>query len=519
MAKVALDALIPREDFEVSDVEDSDRGGKTQTIQIRDLEKGTFFFDIIRKPDFQRETNEWDPKRILYLIESFVDGDLIPAIILWRNSGSYTFVLDGSHRLSALAAWVNDDYGDKEISKLFYNGQIPEDQIKLAEETRTLVRKRIGPYNDYKMASEHPDKVSEQIKKRAKNLGTIALQLQWVDGDADKAEASFFKINQSAAPINKTEMYLLKRRKNANGLAARAIIRSGTGHKYWSRFEDRIREEIEEIAKEINDVLFAPPLKNPVKTLDLPIGGKIFSTSTLSLVLDFVNIVNDINKEAKSMENDIDGKKTIEILKNCRKIARRINSIHPSSLGLHPAFYFYSKGGRHKTASFYATTALMLDFEDDTLTNQFIKIREKFETFIIEYDFLVQQIVRKYRSAYDSHRHVKDFYINLIKKLDNEKSIEGVIKEIMTESKYSYLTIQNENVEEVSSSNVFSSEVKSETFLKQALKNALKCKICNGFIHPNAMQIDHIQRKADGGLGNIENAQLAHPYCNSTIKH
>lgn len=109
MAKVDLDALIPREDFEVSDVEDSDRGGKTQTIQIRDLEKGSFFYNIIRKPDFQRETNEWDPKRISYLIESFVDGDLIPAIILWRNAGSYTFVLDGSHRLSALAAWANDD--------------------------------------------------------------------------------------------------------------------------------------------------------------------------------------------------------------------------------------------------------------------------------------------------------------------------------------------------------------------------------------------------------------------------
>ena len=125
MAKVDLDALIPREDFEVSDVKDSDRGGKTQTIQIRDLEKGSFFLDIIRKQDFQRETNEWDPKRVSYLIESFVDGDLIPAVILWRNSGSYTFVLDGSHRLSALAAWVNDDYGDAEISKLFYNGQIP----------------------------------------------------------------------------------------------------------------------------------------------------------------------------------------------------------------------------------------------------------------------------------------------------------------------------------------------------------------------------------------------------------
>ncbi|WP_372726522.1 HNH endonuclease [Nostoc sp. C057] len=31
--------------------------------------------------------------------------------------------------------------------------------------------------------------------------------------------------------------------------------------------------------------------------------------------------------------------------------------------------------------------------------------------------------------------------------------------------------------------------------------------------------IDHIKRKADGGLGTLENAQLTHPYCNTTYKN
>lgn len=85
MAKnVVLDALIPREDFEVQDA----TGGTTRnvsTIGVRDLEYESFFFVALRKPDFQRETNEWDEKRIISLIESFISGDLIPAIILWRN--------------------------------------------------------------------------------------------------------------------------------------------------------------------------------------------------------------------------------------------------------------------------------------------------------------------------------------------------------------------------------------------------------------------------------------------------
>ena len=232
MTKVDLDALIPREDFEVSDNE-RDSGDKIQTIQIRDLEKNTFFYQDIRKPDFQRETNEWEPSRVCALIESFVEGDLIPAIILWKNKGSYTFVLDGSHRLSALVGWVNDDYGDGEISKRFYNTVIPEDQIRLAQQTREMVRKKIGSYKDHMLALEHPDAVSEKIRKNAKRIATRGLHLQWVDGDADKAETSFFRINKQAVQINDEEIYLLKKRKKQMGVTARAIIKMEKEHKDW----------------------------------------------------------------------------------------------------------------------------------------------------------------------------------------------------------------------------------------------------------------------------------------------
>ncbi|MEH2463120.1 hypothetical protein [Nostoc sp.] len=65
-------------------------------------------------------------------MKTFIEGDLIPVISLWRSPGGYLFVIDGSHRLSALAAWVNDDYGDGTISKLFYDSIIPDEQIKIA---------------------------------------------------------------------------------------------------------------------------------------------------------------------------------------------------------------------------------------------------------------------------------------------------------------------------------------------------------------------------------------------------
>lgn len=80
MAKANLDALIPREDFEVAEAVNS--GLKKHTISAEDIKADSFFFQTLRKPDFQRETNEWEPEKVSELIKSFVAGELIPAVIL-----------------------------------------------------------------------------------------------------------------------------------------------------------------------------------------------------------------------------------------------------------------------------------------------------------------------------------------------------------------------------------------------------------------------------------------------------
>ena len=102
-SKVNLDALIPREDFDIKGVDQTIVTMKT-TLGINDLKKGEFFFAALRKPDFQRETNEWGSEKVANFIASFLNGDLIPAVILWKSQGGFIFVIDGSHRLSALAA-------------------------------------------------------------------------------------------------------------------------------------------------------------------------------------------------------------------------------------------------------------------------------------------------------------------------------------------------------------------------------------------------------------------------------
>ncbi|WGL61262.1 DUF262 domain-containing protein [Pigmentibacter sp. JX0631] len=514
MSKVNLDALIPREDFK-NDNSYDEISFKKNDFSISDLESYTALY--LRKPDFQRETNEWDKEKIADFIESFLNGDLIPAIILWKAKNGLLFVIDGSHRLSALLGWVRNDYGDGEISKKFYN-QIPEEQISIAEDTKKHIRKKIGLYSDYKLALTNPDKVDEKIRQKHRNLASIGLQLQWVSGDHQKAEHSFININQKGSPIDATELRLIKGRYLANCITSRAIIKSGEGHKYWSNFDKKNQDKIQDTAKEIHDILFLPKLETPIKTLDIPIGGQTFKSQTLPLVFDCVNIINDtsskdiLKNNKDDGKNDKDGTETIKFLEKTLKIMRRINSDHASSLGLHPAVYFYSQHGRHKPVSLYAIIALIKEFEADPKKyHQFTKIRDKFEDFIIKNDDLISQITRKKRGGREAYNDIKDLFLEIIKL--TEVNSENIFNDIIKIKKFNYLKSDNQQ-----STLLTSSETKSNVFLSRALDGCIKCSICNGYLHKNSITMDHILRKREGGSNNVKNLQPAHPYCNTTFK-
>ena len=514
---VSLDALIPREAFEIKDQQERNMGRSILTIGIRDLEQSSFFYPFLRKPDFQRETNEWDATKICEFIESFLDGDLIPAVILWRGSSHY-FVVDGSHRLSSLLAWINDDYGDGKISKQFYDGNITDEQKEAAKETRKLIKEKIGAYKDYQSLTSQAGQVNPKMLERTRNLGASAISLQWVEGDARKAEESFFKINQKAAPISETEMRLLQARKTPNGVAARAIVRSGNGHKYWSDFSEEKQDEIETVAQEIHQLIFQPKLSNPIKTLDVPIVGNLSSSDKLELILEFINIVNNISTD-NQLGEDSTGDKTIELLQQCKKVAQRINSNDPSSLGLHPLVYFYTQQGKPKIGSFYGVVSLILHLQQTKSWSKLIKVRKDFEWVIWNYD-MVPQLVAKKSDALQARELVRDFYLEVINKLSGGIDKKNVITEIRSgDKRFTSLKIPKKTDTGEIQSKEFSRETKASAFIREALPGWPVCKICGGYLPSRFNSIDHITRKADGGLGTLKNAQLTHPYCNTTYKN
>jgi hypothetical protein len=532
---VNLDALIPREDFEV-EINASPFDQK-DTISITDLQPG-FFYSALRKPDFQRETASWPPLKIADLVASFLNGDLIPALILWQPpaKGGSIFVIDGAHRLGALIAWVRNDYGDDAISRKFFQNDIPPEQVRAAEKTRKLVNEAVGSYEEHLAATSFPGNTRPEVIERSKRLGSLAVRVQWVNGNADKAEASFFKINQAATPIDPTELVILESRNTPSAISARAIIRAGAGHKYWERFLPETQKLIETTASEIYKNLFSPPLTTPIKTLDLPVAGRAYSAQTLPLIFDFVNLVNDqilISKEkyqtarAKKRKDkkeekpkDLDGQKTVEYMTKVKKMAYRISGVHPSSLGLHPAIYFYSSTGRHQPPAFLAVAGFVKGLVERERLNQFTKYREKFEDFLLAHKEFVNQIVSRFGGGFKSYDRLKEMYHMILDALIMERGEGQILLDFETHPELRFLKVTPANNDDIVTAVNFSASTKSAVFMRDALAQPReRCGICNARLHVNSIHIDHIQRKADGGMGTPENAQLSHPYCNSTYKH
>lgn len=509
-AVVNLDALIPREDFAVQG--SGDEAPALQTIQVRDLEKVSFFFGAIRKPDFQRETSEWAPQRVVGLIKTFIEGELIPAIILWKNR-DLIFVIDGSHRLSALIAWVQDDYGDGAVSHSFFENFIPEEQQKVAKLTRELVAKQIGSYDNYRKAIENPEAFGPDVVARTRRLGSLGLQLQWVRGDAHKAEDSFIRINQQAAMIKPPELELIKSRKKPGAIAARAIIRRGTGHKYWSLFSLAAQGEIQEIAADIHELMFEPNLRYPLKTLDLPAGGSVYSGTALRMVFDLISL----SVGAADTADDEEGGRTIDYLRRTRRVMRMVLSNHPSSLGLHPAIYFYSWTGKQQPILFLVMATLMVKLERNKGIDEFVRFRARFEEFLIKNRSLLNQVIRKFGTKDSGAKHLTDFYEFVLHEIAEGGGIESTVQSLIAAKNFSYIQPAETPYKGVPGAK-FSNQVKSGAVMSQLLPTALRCAICKGYLPTQAISIDHVERRADGGSSGSENAAMTHPYCNSTYK-
>jgi hypothetical protein len=532
---VNLDAIIKREDFAVAVEPDKLQPvEEAPKLKIMELEADGFLYRKLRKPDFQRKTAHWSPAKVAAFIKSFVAGDLIPALILWQSTDSGSvFVIDGAHRLSALIAWVHDDYGDRNLSLPFFEGNIPGEQKEAADETRRIIATGIGSYVEIK----HSTNPSPERIRYSTNLAAGGVTLQWVRGGASSAERSFHTINTAQTPIGDLEYRLIRDRRCPNAIAARALIQAGTGQYYPSTFFPANRERIKSLATQIYDDLFVPPLATPIKTLDLPVAGRSYSDDSLKLILDVIEFINkrandsgsanasvkapkkrqkgvsDLDILTPTMDVDPDGTATIEFLTKARKVLSQIAGKQPESLGLHPAVYFYSATGAYQPTAFLAAIGFVQQLDARHELPLFTDHRHDFEELLLKYKPFINQIVKHYGSGQRGLVALTRLFRHLFDAAVLGTEDDKLLPQLVEDERLSFLKPIVDW--DKGTKKDFSSERKSAVYLRQAIERALKCGICRARVHFRSITIDHIERKREGGVANEDNGQVTHPYCNS----
>lgn len=521
-SKITLDAMIPRDDFAV----EADAEGEEEFefdlftgFPLTSLTKDSGVLHLLRKPDFQRETNHWTAEQTATFIASFLDGEVIPSLILWK-SPSFIFVIDGGHRLSALRAWMQDDYGDGPLSQAFYGFDISQTQRRAANRVRKLIEHRIGRYSTLRNLLGTKAGTPEE-KKRAGRLHTRVIAVQWIQGNADAAETSFFKINSQGTPLDETEGMLIRNRRKPIAIAARAIMRAGTGHKYWSAFAASQIQRIEQLSAHLFSLFFDPEIEQPLKTLDVPLGGTVSPVDALALLIEFLAIAGRSNGKYKSIsedEDDLTGDATIASLENATQIMDRITGNTAGSLGLHPAVYFYNERGKYSRFLFLGMGMLLTErvrSNDELFFKKFTCARAPVEKFLMENKSLIGIIVQNL-SRRQRVPKIRDLLMYLVGQANTDAQAVSPVDTI------AHLGLRGRIIDVVSAktSSDFSDDTKSTIFVRKALDRALECPICGGKLDPRkSVSYDHVLRVRDGGLGDASNGDLVHPYCNSAIKN
>lgn len=518
--RVNLDALIRREDLEIRPDEgtESARGGAD--LSFGNLREGDNTFEILRKPDFQRDTADWSPEAIVELVKNQLDDEMIPAVILWKSPNNEIFTIDGAHRLSALIAWVNDDYGAGEISRRFFGNRISLAQKKAADRTKQLIDDQVGSFKRLEGFIKNKKGATKLEIKRANAIGAARIRTQWVLGGADKAESSFLRINRGGAVIDDTEKEIILARRKPECIAARALLRAGTGHQYWWQFSKNGKKEVVALAGKIHNLLFAPELDDNKRAYEiLPMAGNSYSRETLSTIYDLIFVANQIKHDGGKEANEGVRKvqeMTISHLKTILDLVELILSDKPQSLGLHPAVYCYTATGKFQPAAFFAEIQLLQGLKSNNGLHTFTKHRARFENFLVDHKYFLNQLIHRLGSRTRGLPRVSKLYSMVLQGVERGDSATKIKRRIFADKDFAPL--KDLPSKHKAGSGDFSSSAKAAVRLREILGQATRCPECGARIHAFGSTIDHDERNADGGASDSDNAQSMHPFCNSGVK-
>lgn len=263
--------------------------------------------------------------------------------------------------------------------------------------------------------------------------------------------------------------------------------------------------------------MFEPESDDPLKTLDVPLGGPVAPLDALALLVEFLTIAANGEKNAKTISDypdDETGEDTVAVLQRSKAVIDRITGHSKGSLGLHTAVYFYTDKGKHNKQLFLGIVSLIaekLRNNDTGFFKKFTKVRPMIEDFLIENKSLIGAILQNL----NKHQRVPKIKVMFDYLVDEATAgqpltAENVIKAIGQ-------TGRIVDVRSVQTSSSVSDETKSAVMIRTAIAAAPRCPICKGRLEPNkSKSLEHKVDRKHGGTGDIGNVELAHVYCNNS---
>ncbi len=562
---VYLDHLIPRENLRYQrpiEQETYDVQKEPQTVRLSDLygSHSSSWVGILRKPDFQRATCAWTPEDCASLLDSVVNDQTVPSVIMWASpENAYNYILDGGHRISVIMAWLTDDWGDKRAASAYFDEAEREQVTDAAHKARDLIKAKIGSFLDYEEASQAleralsegkdiPRKVlGERVFQRAQfynklRKGSVGFHILWVPGDYKKAEASFLKINKSGKQLTEWETKLVENRDSRFARAVMSISNVKSAAYYWpvdapDGPDKHLREnKIQEIVagvKDIHETLFTPPFKAPVRTLHQPLlvasmDKKPFYVAELLTIIE--GNKGNIPETERLIAQDLRDSdahlidKGYDLIHGAQEVLKHLVGPSPKSLALIPPLYFYSRDGRYVRSLLYGLIYWLTSGDDAAVLTKkrlFSVHRRAFEDILIAHkEELVMGLSRNVGSGPEVTLPTARFYRGLLKALidhDDDMSSTGFTEAYAALA--SELASAGKRVRKDESDGAtrdFNPRQKSQARLDDLLLLTTTCGICHARLDPGGdVQHDHIHEYAKGGKTVAENQRLTHPFCNN----
>lgn len=549
---VHLDHLIYRESLRwVENTQASPGWPTTQVrplhvLKYRDLlDDETSLFPLLRKPDFQRETSAWKVSDCVALLESVVNQLIVPSVIVWRNpENRLLYILDGSHRVSVVRAWMLDDWGDKAEEGYYERHEYVSD-IKLAAQlAREEVNRTIGAFADFVKAGKRflaksktraTNELSEDELKRgywySDMMTTDAgFHVQEVSGDYEVAESSFVRINRSGQELRDWEITLIENRNSSLARAIMSIANGGAG-RFWpetvqdSRLYDHLAE-IRSATAQIHYKLFVPPLVTPIRSANVPLIAATRYFPKHNYLLEFLPLIEGVGDIDALFSRDRDASAD-EIVKNGRALTDRTlralqhlvgPSNDPVTMSMVPLFHFYARSGRYVRSQFYGFISWLMIGSDQDVRNRklvFSAHRGRLEQILYDHDIpgaitaRVGSGMRAVSATVQFYQEVLVFLSANLSPLSSQET-QAHLKDILAKITSSRVS------QSAREGRQFDDGQKSAINVRELFQSAVRCEICGGILDlGGGVQYDHNKRYADSGPTQVENGRPTHPFCNN----